>query len=80
MSETLDQLRREFTTPCPTLTDVRERYFAHIRTNRYLLNEIRAGRIQLKCTKLHGSIRANPVVYLKDLAAYIDSQAPEMAA
>lgn len=80
MSSTLEQLRREFTTPCPSLTDVRERYFTHIRTNRHLLKEIKAGRIQLKFTKLHGSVRANPVVYLNDLAAYLDSQAPEMAA
>lgn len=80
MSSTLEQLRREFTTPCPSLTEVRERYFTHIRTNRYLIQEIKSGRIQLKFTKLHGSLRAIPVVYLNDLAAYLDSQAPEMAA
>ena len=32
MSDTLDQLRRQFATPCPTLAAVREQYFAHIRT------------------------------------------------
>ncbi|WP_166359306.1 pyocin activator PrtN family protein [Pseudomonas akapageensis] len=79
MSNTLDQLRRQFATPCPTLTAVREQYFPHIRTDRYLQNEIRAGRIPLKLTKLHGSARAKPVVYLHDLAAYLDAQAQQAA-
>lgn len=80
MSDTLDQLRREFTTPCPSLTAVRERYFAHIHTNRHLLKEIKAGRIPLTFTRLHSSVRANPVVYLRDLANYLDAQAPDLAA
>ncbi|PMZ30148.1 transcriptional regulator, partial [Pseudomonas sp. GW247-3R2A] len=37
MSNTLDQLRKQFATPCPSLTAVREHYFAHIRTDRHLL-------------------------------------------
>lgn len=45
MSNTLDQLRKQFATPCPSLTAVREQYFPHIRTDRYLLSEIKAGRI-----------------------------------
>lgn len=80
MSITLDQLRKEFATPCPSLTAVRERYFAHIRTDRYLLSEIKAGRIALKVTRLHRSSRAKPVVYLHMLAAYLDAQAPSQAA
>lgn len=78
--DTLDQLRRDFATPCPTLAAVRERYFSHIRTDRYLLNEINAGRIALKVTKLHNSARAKRVVYLHDLAAFLDAQAPSKAA
>jgi hypothetical protein len=73
-NNTLDQLRRQFATPCPTLTAVREHYFSHIRTDRYLLSEIKAGRISLKLTKLHGSTRAKPLVYLHDLATYLDAQ------
>lgn len=80
MSNTLDQLRRQWTTPCPTLSAVRECYFPHIRTDRYLIKEIKAGRIRLNFTKLHGSIRATRVVYLQDLANYLDSQAPNQAA
>lgn len=80
MSNTLDQLRRQFATPCPTLSAVREQYFTHIRTDRYLLGEIKAGRIALIVKRLHCSARAKPVVYLHDLAAYLDAQATKAAA
>ena len=75
MSDTLEQLRRQFATPCPSLSAVREQYFTHIRTDRYLLSEIKAGRIQLVIKRLHRSVRAEPVVYLCDLADYLDAQA-----
>jgi hypothetical protein len=80
VSTTLEQLRRQFATPCPSLTAVREQYFAHIRTDRYLLSEIKAGRIKLVVKRLHCSARAKPVVYLHDLAAYLDAQAAKQAA
>ena len=80
MSDTLDQLRKQFATPCPTLSAVREQYFTHIRTDRYLLGEIKAGRIALVVKRLHCSARAKPVVYLHDLAAYLDAQATKEAA
>nr|WP_314400363.1 pyocin activator PrtN family protein [Pseudomonas lundensis] len=73
MTTTLEQLRREWNTPCPTLTAVRERYFAHIKTDRYLLQEISSGHIKMRCTRLHDSIRAAHVVFLNDLAEYLDS-------
>jgi hypothetical protein len=74
MSDTLDQLRRQWADPCPSLTTIREHYFAHIKTDRYLLQQIRSGQIQIKVTKLHNSARARPVVYLHDLAAYLDTK------
>lgn len=80
MSDTLDQLRRQFATPCPTLSAVREQYFPHIRTDRYLLTEIKAGRIALLVKRLHGSARAQRVVYLHDLADFLDAQATKEAA
>ncbi|RML55322.1 pyocin activator PrtN family protein [Pseudomonas syringae] len=80
MSETLIQLRDEFATPCPTLSNVRERYFSHISSDRYLLRKINAGRIKLKVTRLGGSNKGQPVVYLHDLAAYLDAEAKSKAA
>jgi hypothetical protein len=70
----LNQLRSEFATPCPTLGAVRERYFSHIASDRYLLRKINAGAIQLKVTRLGGSSKGQPVVYLHDLADYLDMQ------
>lgn len=80
MSETLNQLRDQFATPCPTLSTVRERYFSHISSDRYLLRKINAGRINLKVTRLGGSNKGQPVAYLHDLAAYLDAQAKSKAA
>lgn len=79
MTDTLDQLRNEWTTPCPTLTAVREHYFPHIRTDRRFKELINAGTIGLKPTKLHNSARAQYVIYLHDLADYLDTQAKKTA-
>ena len=79
MSNTLNQLRQEFATPCPTLAAVRERYFSHITSDRYLLRKISAGTIQLKVTRLGGSSKGQPVVYLHDLADYLDIQSSKAA-
>lgn len=80
MSTTIDQLRKEWPTPCPTLSAVRQRYFSHITSDRYLLRRISAGRISLKVTRLGGSAKGTAVVYLHDLAAYLDAQATKQAA
>lgn len=80
MNDTINQLRDEWSTPCPTLTAVRQRYFTHITSDRYLLRKISEGRINLKVTRLGGSAKGTPVVYLHDLAAYLDAQAPKQAA
>ncbi len=79
MTDTLALLRKQFTTPCPTLSAVREHYFPHIKTDRRLRELIRANRINLKLSKVHNSARAQPVIYLHDLADYLDSQSKQSA-
>lgn len=79
MAEQSRQLRNEWTTPCPTLTAVRERYFPHIKTDRRFKELINAGKIGLKPTKLHHSARAQYVIYLHELADYLDTQANKTA-
>ncbi len=79
MTDTLRQLRNEWTTPCPTLTAVRERYFPHIKTDRRFKELINAGKIGLKLTKLHHSARAQHVIYLNNLADYLDTQEKKTA-
>ncbi|MNM57687.1 Pyocin activator protein PrtN [compost metagenome] len=72
---TLEQLRCEWTTPCPTLTAVRERYFPHIGSDRRFRELINKGQIKLRLDKLHNSAKAQHVVYLHNLAEYLDRQA-----
>lgn len=79
MTDTLAQLRKQFSTPCPTLTAVREHYFPHIKTDRRLRELIKAKQIRLKLSKPHNSARAKPVVYLHDLADFLDAQAKKSA-
>ncbi|MFV2946446.1 pyocin activator PrtN family protein [Pseudomonas japonica] len=79
MTSTLDQLRQQWPTPCPTMSAIREHYFPHIRTDRRFRELINAGEINLKLTKLHNSARAQHVVYLHDLATYIDAKAIQPA-
>lgn len=79
MTDTLRQLRNEWTTPCPTLAAVRERYFPHIKTDRRFKELINAGKIGLKPTKLHHSARAQYVIYLHELADFLDTQAKKTA-
>lgn len=79
MSNTLDRLRKEFPVGAPSLAWVRERYFSHISSDRYLLRKISAGRIALKVTRNDGA-KGHVIVYLHDLAAYLDAQAAKHAA
>ncbi|MFW3895919.1 pyocin activator PrtN family protein [Pseudomonas bharatica] len=79
MTSTLEQLRQQWPTLCPAVTSVREHYFPHIQTDRRFLELVRKGRIKLKLTKLDTSVRAKHVVYLSDLAAFLDAQANKEA-
>ncbi|WP_312374947.1 pyocin activator PrtN family protein [Pseudomonas oryzihabitans] len=72
---TLDQLRRAFDTPTPTITQVREKFFPNLQTDKYLLRLIRAGKVQLKADKLWDSPKSPYVVHLTDLAAFLDARA-----
>ncbi|MAC99696.1 MAG: transcriptional regulator [Pseudomonadales bacterium] len=72
---TLEQLRRRYDRPCLPLEEVRAEWLPHITNVQHLLSEIRAGRIRLRYTKLH-STKGTPVVYLDDLARWLESCNP----
>lgn len=76
MSTTYQQLLRRYDRPCLPLDDVRAEYLPHIRSMEYLLDEIRQGRIKLRYTRLHCTRNSPPVVYLQDLANWLDAQNP----
>lgn len=73
---TLEQLRSQFPSPCPTLAQVMEAYFPHITSEEHFLREVREERIKLRVTKQHRTRKAPHVVYLTDLAAFIDANDP----
>ena len=76
---TYDQLLKEWGTPCPTLTEVRERYFPHLGSDRYFKTLINKGRIDLQVSRIEPSGKAQIVVYLHNLATYLDRQAERTA-
>jgi len=76
VSNTYQQLVRRYDRPCLPLDEVRAEYLPHINSMEWLLKEIRAGSIKLRYTRLHSSRVAQPVVYLQDLANWLDAQNP----
>jgi hypothetical protein len=72
---TYEQLLRRYDRPCLPLEEVRKEWIGHISNEQHLLTEIRKGTINLRYTRLH-SKKSQPVVYLRDLAAWLDSQDP----
>ena len=80
MTSTYEQLLRRYDRPCLPLDEVRAEYLPHINSMEYLLDEIRTGAIKLRYTRLHGTRKAQPVVYLQDLANWLDAQNPTYSA
>lgn len=75
MSTTFQQLLRRYDRPCLPLDAVRAEYLPHIESMDHLLEEIRKGHIRLRYTRLH-TRRSMPVVYLRDLADWLDAMDP----
>lgn len=79
MSNTHALLLQQWKTPTLSLSEVREHYFLHIKTDKRLRALIRAGEVQLPTFK-HTNSRIAPLyVRLTDLAAYLDSRAEAAA-
>lgn len=76
MSPTFQQLLRRYDRPCLTLDEVRAEWFPHIQQEKSLLRAIREGRIGLRYTTLQPGRYTTRVVYLHDLATWLDSRDP----
>ena len=76
MSQTQELLLQRYRTPCLTLEAVREEYLPHIKSLKYLRGLIRSGAIPLRIVHERGNPKAMPLVYLADLATWLDSQNP----
>jgi len=76
MSTTYQQLLRRYDRPCLPLSEVMAEYLPHITSMDHLLTLIRVGEIRLRYTRVHDRRKAPPVVYLRDLADWLDAQDP----
>ncbi|PNG13421.1 pyocin activator PrtN family protein [Stutzerimonas stutzeri] len=74
---TLAMLRRRYGSVCIPIEQVRKDYLPHLGTVALLLRRIREGRIQLRICKADWGGRPCKVVYMHDLAEWIDSFEPE---
>lgn len=72
MNQTLEQLRSHYPANYITVERLLQDHLPHIRSERHLRGEIRAGRLKLKLNRLHDSNRAPLIVYLTDLADFLD--------
>lgn len=76
---TIEQLFRQWRTATLTLEQVRATYFPHIKTEKRLRALIKSGEVTLVTSTLTESRREKPVVFLKDLAAFLDAQSSQAA-
>ena len=76
---TLELLQQRWKANSLSLSEVREHYFPHIKTDKRMRALIRAGDIQLPTFKYTNSRLARLYVRLADLAAYLDARAEAAA-
>ena len=76
---TIEQLFKQWGTATLTLEQVRATYFPHIKTEKRLRALITSGEVTLVTRTLTSSRREKPVVYLLDLAEFLDAQATQAA-
>lgn len=74
MPTTLNQLRKRYTRNHVELSEFRADYMPHISNEDHLLRTLRAMPQPLKVSKLHASQRAPYIIYLSDLANWLDAQ------
>ncbi|MDU4250506.1 MULTISPECIES: pyocin activator PrtN family protein [Pseudomonas] len=76
---TIEQLFKQWGTATLTLEQVRTTYFPHIKTEKRLRALIKSGEVTLVTRTLTSSRREKPVVYLQDLAEFLDAQSTQAA-
>lgn len=76
MSTTYQQLLRRYTAPALTLDEFRREWLPSYSSDKALLRAISQGRVQLRVTELNSSRYPRRVVYLRDLADWLDAQDP----
>ncbi|MCP1646966.1 pyocin activator PrtN family protein [Pseudomonas nitroreducens] len=72
---TFEQLFKQWGTATLTLDQVHKAYFSHIQTEKHLRKLISRGDVALATHKLTASRREKPVVFLEDLAEFLNEKA-----
>lgn len=76
---TLEQLYQQWGTATLTLSQVRAAYFPHLKTDKRLRALIKSGEVALVTRKLTTSRLEEPLVYLTDLAEFLDAKGVKAA-
>ena len=71
---TLEQLKQRYTRNHVELSEFRADYMPHIKNEEHLLRILRDHPHPLRMCKLHASLRAPYIIYLSDLARWLDAQ------
>lgn len=71
---TLEQLKQRYTRNHVELSEFRADYMPHINEDVHLLRALREHPHSLRVCKLHASQRAPYIIYLSDLAHWLDAQ------
>lgn len=74
---TIDQLKAGYCCNYVHLETLLKDHFKHISSERYFLEQVKAGKIKIKVSRLDDSKKAPYIVYLRDLAEYLDQREKE---
>ncbi|MFT0212861.1 pyocin activator PrtN family protein [Pseudomonas sp. F1_0610] len=71
---TLEQLQKKYSCNFITLEHFREQFMPHIENQRHLILQLNEDAIRLPINKLNSSRKAPKIIYLRDLAKWLDQK------
>ena len=72
--KTVDQLKAGYPASYLHLEVLLRDHFTHITSTEYFIKQVKAGRINLKLSRLNDTKKAPYIVWLDDLADYLDQR------
>lgn len=72
MNTTLNQLQRRYSRNHVTLAEFMTDYMPHMTSQDHLLRTLKTHPVPLKISRLHRSQKAQRIIFLKDLAEWLD--------
>ncbi len=74
LMKTIDQLQAHYSASYLYLEVLLRDHFTHIASTKYFIKQVKAGRINLKLSRLDDTKKAPYIVWLTDLADYLDQR------